>query len=200
MARLLLVRHAPTPETGVRLTGRLPDVHLSAAGREAADRVARSVAAMRPTAIYASPIERTWETALAIGSATGLEPLPHPGIVEIDFGRWQGRTLRDLARLKGWERARRQPSRFRFPDGESFVEARARAVAACEGLASDHRRTTVVAVSHADVIKLILSHYLGQPLDLFQRIAIAPASISIIDLPPDGPPLVVGMNMREPWT
>ncbi len=200
MARLLLVRHAPTSETGVRLTGRLPGVHLSDTGREIAAHVARLVAAAGPVALYSSPVERTWETALEIGAAAGLEPAVHPGFTEVDFGRWTGRTLRDLSRLKAWARVQAAPSRFRFPEGESFLDVRHRAVSACEDLAATHRRKTVAVVSHADVIKTVLSHYLGQPADLFQRLVVAPGSVSILELPADAPPRVVGINLGTPWT
>lgn len=199
MARLLLVRHAPTPETGVRLTGRLPGVHLDDAGRRAATEIGRFVAGARPVALYSSPVERTWETALEIGAVTGLEPIAHPGLTEVDFGRWSGRTLRDLSRLKAWSAVQSVPSRVRFPDGESLVEARDRAVAACEDIARSHRRQTVVLVSHADVIKAVLSHYLGQALDQFQRLVVMPASVSVVDLPSQGAPRVLGVNLGVEW-
>ncbi len=200
MARLLLVRHAPTPQTGVRLTGRLGGVHLDEAGRQAAARVGAAIAGLRPVALYSSPIERTWETAVEIGAATGLEPVAHPGFTEVDFGRWSGRTLRDLSRLKAWRMVQTTPSRVRFPEGETLLEARDRAVAACEDIARSHRRKTVVVVSHADVIKAVLSHYLGQAFDLFQRIVISPASVSVVDLPADGPPRVAAINREGSWS
>ena len=172
-------------------------MHLDDAGRQAAARLGSSIAAARPVALYSSPVDRTWETALEIGAVTGLEPIAHPGFTEIDFGRWSGRTLRDLSRLKAWQAVQANPSRVRFPDGESLLEARDRAVAACEEIARDHRRKTVVVVSHADVIKAVLSHYLGQAFDLFQRLVVAPASVSVLDLPAEGPPRIVAVNRER---
>jgi len=86
-------------------------------------------------------------------------------------------------------------SRFRFPDGETLEEVQRRAVARVEQLAIEHRRNaTVVVVSHADVIRAILVHYLGMPLDLIHRIHVAPASVSIVELVADHPPRVVVVN------
>lgn len=203
MARLLLVRHAPTPETGTRLTGRLPGVSLDDAGRARAEGLAERLGGVRLAAVYASPIERTWETATALAKPHRLEPIRHDGLIEVDFGDWSGRTLKSLTRLKAWRAVQVTPSRFRFPGGESVAEAQARAVAACEGIAAEHRRHTVALVTHADVIKAALSHWLGQPLDLFQRVGVAPASVSVVDLPRDGgPPRVLAVNTSgdpETW-
>jgi probable phosphoglycerate mutase len=194
MARLVLVRHAPTPETGTRLTGRLPGVSLDERGRRIAERTADHLAGVRLAAVYASPIERTWETAVIVASRHGLEPVRHDGLLEVDYGRWSGRTLKSLARLKAWQTVQRTPSRMVFPEGEALAAAAARAVETCESLAAGHRTKTIALVSHADIIKAVLGHYLGQPLDLFQRIAVSPGSVSVVDLPPGGMPIVAAVN------
>jgi probable phosphomutase (TIGR03848 family) len=194
VARLLLIRHARTPETGTRLTGRLPGVSLGDAGRAEAGRLAEQLAPVPIRAVYASPIERTWETALALTERRRLEPARHDGLLEVDYGDWSGRTLASLSRLKAWRTVQTTPSRMRFPGGESLVEAQARAVAVCEEIAGGHRSQTVALVTHADVIKCAVSHYLGQPLDLFQRIGVAPASVTVLDLPPAGIPRVMTLN------
>ncbi|MFO7549461.1 MAG: histidine phosphatase family protein [Acidimicrobiia bacterium] len=201
MTRILLIRHARTPETGTRLTGRLPGVSLGDAGRVEASGLADRLASVPFRAVYASPIERTWETALALTDRRRLEPIRHDGLLEVDYGDWSGRTLSSLSRLKAWRTVQTTPSRMRFPGGESLVEAQARAVASCEGIAGRHRSQTVALVTHADVIKALLSHYLGQPLDLFQRITVAPASLSVVDLPSGGTPRIVAVNTSgEPST
>lgn len=201
MARILLVRHAPTPETGKKLTGRLPGVSLGDDGQAVARRTAERLGDVPLAAIYTSPIERTRETAEAIAVGRGLEPVVEDGLLEIDFGSWAGRTLVSLTKLKAWRTVQIAPSVMRFPGGESFVEAQARAVAACQRIASRHKNRTVAAVSHADVIKLITSHALGQPIDLFQRIAIAPGSVTVINMPTDAPATVLAVNSNgEPET
>lgn len=194
MARLLLIRHAPTPETGTRLTGRQPGVSLDDAGYEIARATAGRLADVSLKAVYASPLERTWETATEIADPHGLEPIRHDGLMEVDYGSWSGRTLKSLSRLKAWQAVQNHPSRVRFPDGESIRTAQLRAVEACEEISQQHRRQTVAAVSHADVIKAALSHYLGQPLDLFQRIFVSPGSVSVVDLSNAHPPRVLAIN------
>lgn len=194
MARILLIRHAPTPETGSRLTGRGAGVSLGQKGEEIAARAAGRMERIKLGAVYSSPIERTHETAEIIARPHGLTPIIEEGVIEIDFGTWTGRTLNSLRRTKLWGQVQGVPSRVTFPDGESFADAQHRAVTAIERIAATTGRRTAAVVSHSDVIKLILAHYLGQPLDLFQRIAIAPASISILHLGTSGPPMIETVN------
>jgi probable phosphoglycerate mutase len=194
MTRLHLIRHATTAETGTRLTGRLPGVGLDPNGRDQAAATASSLADVRLGAVYCSPPRRCRETAKAIASHYGLDPVPYRSLIEVDYGAWSGRTLRSLQRTKAWRQLFVAPSRVTFPGGESLLAVQARAVAACEELASTHGTGTIALVSHGDVIKSIMAHYLGTPLDLFQRIVIDPASVSIVDLPAEGAPQVLALN------
>lgn len=194
MARLLLIRHGPTPETGRRLTGRLPGVGLDEAGRGAAERTATRLADVRLRAVYSSPIERTWETARIIAAPHRLQPVADDGLLEVDYGSWSGRTLQSLYRLKAWRTVQVTPSRMRFPDGEALADAQRRAVDTCERLAASHGNAIIALVSHSDIIKGVVGHYLGQPLDLFQRLDIAPASVSVVDIPRQGIPVVAAVN------
>ena len=194
MARILLVRHAPTPETGTRLTGRNPGVSLGEAGEEAALATSQVLAGLALQAVYSSPIERTLETACIVARPHGLSPILEPGLTEIDFGCWTGKDLDDLRHNEHWRTVQLNPARFRFPAGESFVEAQTRAVASVERITEDLGDGTAVAVSHSDVIKLVLAYYLGQPLDLFQRLRIAPASISDLRLEKNRPPWLGSIN------
>ena len=194
MARLLLIRHAPTPETGKKLTGRLPNISLGEAGEEIAHSTAECLADVKIKAIYTSPITRTAETAAIIARPHRLDPIEVDGVQEVDFGTWQGRNLSDLRKLKLWGQVITTPSQARFPGGESFPEMQTRAVTACNEIASRHRKQTVAIVSHSDVIKAILAHYLGQPLDTFQRIIVSPASVSVVHVPTLGFPMVETIN------
>ena len=197
MARILLVRHAPMPETGIRLTGRMAGHSLGPEGRAAAQRAAAALEGVKFRAVYASPMERTLETAAIIAEPHGLTPIIDEGMVEIDFGSWTGRTLKSLRRTALWETVQRVPSRVRFPEGESFVEAQERAVAAVEAIAESTGKGTAAIVSHSDVIKLVVSYYLGQPIDSFQRMMISTTSISDLRLSPGRAPFVVGINGTE---
>ncbi len=194
MTRILLVRHAPTPETGDRLTGRAPGVSLDGKGRQAARAVAAALAGLDIEAVYSSPIERTMETAAFVARPHDLQPVVEPGLIEMDFGRWTGRTLESLRRHRAWQSVQTTPSRFRFPDGESFAAAQHRSVGSVERIAGMHEGKTVVAVSHSDIIKLVIAHYLGQALDLFQRLRISTASISELQIDGDRPHAVVSVN------
>lgn len=194
MGRVLLVRHAPTPETGKKLTGRLEGVSLDDHGVEIARRTAAHLASVKLRAVYSSPIERTWETAVEIGAPHSLEPVREDGVLEVDYGDWSGRTLKSLYPLKAWRTVQLTPSRMTFPNGENLADAQRRAVAAVDRLAALHPKHTIAVVTHADIIKAVAAHHLGTALDLFQRIGVSPASVTVIDIPKDGTPVVVAVN------
>lgn len=194
MARLLLIRHAPTPETGKRLTGRIAGVSLGPKGEAIARKTADRLAEVKLVGVYTSPIDRTAETAAIIATPHGLTPITEEGVTEVDFGTWEGKTLAQMRRLKLFKHVVSTPSQVTFPDGESFPDVQTRAVAACNRIASATGKGTAAVVSHSDVIKTILAHYLGQPLDLFQRLVIAPASVSVVHVPAEGAPRVETIN------
>jgi len=185
---VLLVRHGKTPTTGTTLPGRAKGLHLSDEGRAQAEAAAARIAPLKKiAAVYASPLERTRETAAPIAKATGHRVRIDRGLLECDFGEWTGGELKKLNRLPEWTTVQRYPSGFRFPGGESFTEMQTRMVATLERLAAQHRGETVVAVSHADPIKAAVAHALGTHLDLFQRIVVSPCSISAIWYSTGGP-------------
>jgi probable phosphoglycerate mutase len=178
---VLLVRHGTTPTTGKVLPGRAPGLSLSARGREEAEATAARIAKLaRVAAVYASPLERAWETAQPIARAHGLRPRVERGLLEVDVGRFVGLRLDRARRLPEWRVVQRQPSGFRFPGGESFVELHARMVGTLARIVARHPGETVVAVSHGDPIRVALAHALGVHLDHFQRVHVAPASISAV--------------------
>ncbi len=196
--RLLLIRHGTTDETGKRLTGRMPGVGLSAEGRGQVARLAERLQGLEAEALYTSPVLRCRETARGLGPALGLRPVPYRSFAEVDYGSWAGRSFGSLRRTKAWRWLHVTPSRTRFPGGESLPEVQLRAVAACEELSQRHAGHVVVAVTHADVIRTVLSHYLGAPLDLYQRLDVGPASVSALELPAQGHPRVLAINGTGP--
>ena len=187
MTTFYLVRHAVTTHTGQRLSGWMPGVHLSEQGAAQAEAVADRLARIPLGAVYSSPIERTMETARPIAERHRLPVQAAPALGEVDYGRWTNRSFKALARTKLWATVHRWPSAARFPEGESLREVQGRAVEEVERLRARHPRKAVCCVSHADVIKLVAAHYLGVHLDLFQRIEIAPASVSVVTLSDNGP-------------
>jgi len=195
---VLLVRHGQTPTTGKVLPGRAAGLHLADKGRDEAERVAARIATLQTdkrkiAAVYASPLERTQETAAPIAKALGLRVRRAKGLMECEFGDWTGAELKRLYKLPEWRTVQRNPSGFRFPGGESFTEMQTRITSAVDRMRIDHPGQTVVAVSHADPIKAAVAHAMGTHLDLFQRIVVSPCSVSAILYGNDGP-IVLAVN------
>jgi probable phosphoglycerate mutase len=188
--RLVLARHAVTAQTGPMLSGRAPGIDLSDTGREQAKALGERLAGLPVSAVYASPIERTTQTAEAVAQHHGLVVQALPGVIEADYGEWTGGKLADLAKTDLWKTVQRAPSRARFPNGESLAEMQARMVTALEAVVAAHPRELVVVVSHADPIKAAIAHYTGVHLDLFQRIVVSPASVTVFELYAHGAAMV----------
>jgi probable phosphomutase (TIGR03848 family) len=185
---VLLVRHGETPTTGKLLPGRARGLHLSDGGKAQAEAVAARLAALpRIDAVYASPLERTRETAKPIAAARRLPVIVDRGLLEADIGEWTGLELKAVAKTPAWKTVHAYPSGFRFPGGESFPEMQQRIVGAIERLRAAHPGGTIVLVSHADPIKAAVAHALGTHLDLFQRIVISPCSVTAIAFGDTGP-------------
>jgi probable phosphomutase (TIGR03848 family) len=192
--RVLLVRHGQTDSTGKVLPGRAAGLNLSDAGRVQAERTAELIAeGISVDAVYTSSLERARQTAAPIAAATGRRAKVDRGLIECDFGDWTGQLLSALVKKPEWSTVQRSPSSFRFPGGESFVEMQARIVSTIDRLRAAHFGGTIVCVSHADPIKAAIAHSIGTHLDLFQRIVISPASISVLAFQASGP-IVLSVN------
>jgi probable phosphoglycerate mutase len=191
---VLLVRHGQTPTTGKVVPGRAPGLHLADEGRRQADAVAKRIAGLpRVAAVYTSPLERARETAEPIAHARKLGAHVERGLNECDPGEWTGLTLTELRKRPEWQVVQHRPSAFRFPGGESFTGMQLRITSTIDRLVERHPGGILVAVSHADPIKAAVAHALGLHLDLFQRIVIAPCSITAVAWRPQGP-MVLSMN------
>jgi len=112
---------------------------------------------------------------------------------EVRYGDWEGMEISKLLGRKMWQVVQQYPSRAEFPNGETMRGVQTRAVNAVEALVTKHPRETIAIVSHADIIKMVLAHFLGMHLDEFQRIVVSPASISMLSLG-FGRPYVGTMN------
>ena len=201
MPTVILVRHGRSTAnaTGV-LAGRLPGVHLDDTGVAQAAAVGERLAGVRLSAAVTSPLERCRETCREITrpQAGSLRATTDKQLSECDYGEWQGRPLRELAKEKLWRTVQSQPSAATFPGGESMRAMQDRAVAAVRRhdarIAAEHGDDAVwLAVSHGDVIKSILADAVGTHLDLFQRIHVDPASVSIVRYS-ESRPFVLGTN------
>ncbi len=188
MATVILVRHGrTTANASGTLAGRQRGVRLDDVGATQAARAGERIAGVPLSALVTSPLERCRETARAIAAAHPDTPAARSdkGLVECDYGEWQGRPLKDLAREKLWRTVQAQPSAATFPGGESMAGMQARAVAAVRrhdtaAEAADGPGAVWVAVSHGDLVKAVLADALGMHLDLFQRLVVDPGSISIV--------------------
>jgi broad specificity phosphatase PhoE len=176
-----LLRHGEPAVLG-RLNGRLPGVGLSATGRAEIAAQAERLAAENIVAIYASPMQRTHETAEILAERLGL-PIHHrEDVIEIDYGEWTGLTFDDIRRDERWLMWSRSRGIATIPGGESWRQVQDRVVGALFDLQQAHGEGNVVIVSHGDVIKAALLFALGMPLDFYSRIEIAFAALSTIRL------------------
>lgn len=188
MATVILMRHGRTSANASgQLAGRTAGVRLDAVGREQVRRAGDRLAGVPLAAVVTSPLERCRQTARAVRDAHPDAPAPvvDRGLLECDYGAWQGRLLTELAHEPLWSTVQAQPSAVTFPGGESMRTMQSRSVEAVRrhdaAVAAAHGEHAVwVAVSHGDIIKSVLADALGMHLDAFQRLAVDPASLSVV--------------------
>lgn len=175
---LFLVRHAPHALQDRVQVGRSPGVALADGSIETARAIGARLAGEALDAVHCSPLERARDTAAAVAEPHGLTPVEDDDLLELDFGRWTGRSFEDLredADLQAWNTAR---SLHRPPGGESMLECQARMMRAVERARRDHPEGRVAVVSHGDPLKSIILSVLGLPLDAWNRFELDPASVS----------------------
>ena len=201
MATVLLVRHGRTTANadGI-LAGRSSGIELDDTGHTQAARAGTRLGAIRLAGLVTSPMLRCRQTSEAILAAQPGRPteVVDDALTECDYGEWQGRKIADLATEPLWATVQAHPAAVVFPGGEAMAAMQARAVAAIRrhdaAFEAEHGPDTVwAAVSHGDLIKSVLADALGMHLDLFQRIQVHPASVSIVRYTPTRPH-VVAMN------
>jgi len=191
---LLLIRHGENDWVGThRLAGRTNGVLLNDKGREQSAQLAEILKNQPISAIYSSPLERCLQTAEPVAAALGQHVIEEPGVLEVDYGQWQGGDLKELSKLPEWQSVQHFPSTFRFPEGETLHQTQSRAVWAIERIVQAHPNQLVALFSHGDVIRTTIAHFMGTPLDLFQRINISTASISGLAFH-NGRPMVLFTN------
>lgn len=194
MTILIFVRHAVTEATGDRLGGWTPGVGLSEEGRRQAGATAERLAGAPLAAVHTSPLDRTRETAAILAAPHDLQPQVDKGVGEVDYGEWTDEPLGELRERELWPAIQHTPSRVAFPGGETIRGAQARAVDAVERLAGEHPEEVIAVVSHADIIKATVAHFVGMPLDVFQRLVVSPASVTVLALPDGGVPRLLRFN------
>ena len=187
---MILVRHGRTSAnvSGV-LAGRTPGVRLDDTGVAQAERTAARLAPVPLAAVVSSPLERCRQTAQAVVRAqtAALRVAPDRGLTECDYGDWQGRPLKDLAKEPLWKVVQTQPSAATFPGGESLASMQARVVDAVRrrdaAVEAEHGPGAVwVAVSHGDPIKAVVAEAVGAGLPGLQRVRVDPGSLTAVHL------------------
>jgi broad specificity phosphatase PhoE len=201
MPLLLLIRHGENDyvKTG-KMAGRIPGVHLNEKGQKQAEALGEALKDVPITAVYSSPLERAIETANPIADSHKLKIIRKVDLMDTDVGKWQGKSLAMLRLTKAWKIVQSAPSRFHFPEGESFLNLQTRIANVMEEVVKTHYKPKdiVAIVFHADPIKLAISHFLGLPLDHFQRLSCDTGSLTAIYAGEAGANLVK-MNHRPPF-
>ena len=177
----LLIRHGANESLGKFLPGRLPGIHLNEEGKDQASRIAESLALKHVNAIYASPLDRTMETAAPLSARIGVEIIPDNGLMEMDSGTLTGIPFKELKKIPEWQSIRNSPAQNRFPGGESFIDASDRVWQCIQRIQKDQPDDALVAIfSHSDMIKMIVASAVQIPLSRFPGLVIYPASLTIL--------------------
>ena len=186
MSTVILLRHGrSTANVAGVLAGRTPGVSLDDVGRGQAEAVAKRLDGITLDALVSSPMDRCQQTVAPVAAATGLTVRIEPRLAEVDYGDWTGKALKDLSGEELWRTVQAHPSAAVFPGGEGLAAVGVRAVAAIRELVAELGPDAVILVcSHGDVIKAVLADALGLHLDGFQRIVVAPASLSVVRYTP----------------
>jgi probable phosphomutase (TIGR03848 family) len=180
MTTVLLIRHGTTDDVGQRLAGRAPGRHLNGAGTRQARELSERLAGVPLAAIYASPLERAQETATPIAAAQALSIVTRQDLIELDFGRWTGAEIRSLDADPEWIAFNTVRSQIRIPGGETMREVQDRVVAAINEITTQFESGIVAIVTHGDVIRAAIAHFLDMPLDAALKFEISPCSISTV--------------------
>ena len=203
MKHLLLIRHGEsTWNVEHRLPGQLPGIELTATGRAQAQRLAGALTVLPLSAIISSPLARAVETAEYLAQGRALTIQLEPDLMDIELGHWSGQNRDALFQSDpAWKAFVRNPT-VAPEDVETFPELEQRVVAAVERwLKKDATGPFPAFITHADVIKLLLAHYLGLEAGRARSLWIDNASVSIVELTADRQPLVlaIGWNPQPGW-
>jgi broad specificity phosphatase PhoE len=193
MTTFLLVRHAAHDLLGKVLAGRAPGVHLNTQGKLEAKLLADRLAKLPIRAIYTGPLERAQETAAPLSSHLMLQISPTPAFDEVDFGVWTSLSFAVLEQRSDWKQWNQFRNRATPPDGESIQRVQDRAIKELQLLTRSYPSETVAIVTHGEVIKTMLMHFLGLSSEFHWRLDISPGSLSILTLN-NGEPQVKSVN------
>ncbi len=183
MTNFLLIRHAAHDYLGRAIAGRQPRIHLNDFGRQQAEQLATRLSELPIEAIYSSPLERAVETAEPVGRRFGLPIEIAEEFTELDFGEWTNCTFAELKADSQWRAFNSFRSCTAASGGELMCDVQARMLRKISELRGKHQ--FVAIFGHGDPIRATIAHLLGVHLDMFQRIEIDPASVSLVELGDD---------------
>ena len=188
MTTFYLIRHASNDYlTDKKIAGWLPHVHLNEKGRKESEQMAAKLANEPIRALYSSPLERATETAEPLARKLGLKVQISEGLGEIKFGDWTDQSFKQLDADPRWARWNSFRSGTQAPKGDLMIDAQTRIVREMLVLRDKHPGESIALVTHGDIVKAAVAYFAGIPLDLFLRIEVSPASVSIIALDDHGP-------------
>ena len=195
MVQIILVRHGQTQwNKEERFRGRA-DIDLDEVGVKQAEAAADWIADWPVSAIYSSPLRRAMTTAGILASKLDLEVKPLPGIIDLDFGKWQGMSaeeaIADDAEL--FNKWLYSPHEVTFPGGESLAEVRERAAAAVESVVAQYPDKTIVLVSHRAICKILILYLLGLDNSHFWQISQDVCAVNLFEIR-DGVPSTLFLN------
>lgn len=194
---VFLIRHGVTAwHAEGRVLGQR-DIPLSAAGVAQAEEAAAALHGVKMSEVLSSPLQRAIQTAEIIGQDAGIEVARDPRLIDFQLGKWTGMTYADVAKNEEYQRFLLQPDSERIPGGESLEDIRRRAVSAIEQALSDNATGDALAiVTHAGIIRVLLTHYMGSPTANYHRVRVSPGSISILGFADDRQlPRVLAVNL-----
>lgn len=185
MATVVLLRHAHSVANEKNLlAGRMPGIHLSRKGQTQSHALVERIGKGVVDQVHLSPMQRCqltidpWLNSRNSSSITSLDV--DERFNEVDYGDWSGRSLNALSRNPLWKQVQEQPSKVRFPGGESIRSSQKRIVAGIDEILGGKKNLTHLVVTHSDLIKVALTHYFESHIDTFQRIDISQASFTVI--------------------
>jgi broad specificity phosphatase PhoE len=180
MTTVLLIRHGMTDAVGQRIVGWTPGVLLNPEGMRQVEALSRELRRVKLDAVVSSPLERAAITAMTIADPHSIAVTHRDGLGEVRFGDWTGKTLNELADDERWQRWNALRSCGRAPGGESMLDTQRRMFDELTRVREEYPDGTVALVSHADAIRALLVYVLGMSMDVFLRLRIDPASVSIL--------------------
>lgn len=184
MTQIIVIRHGRTEWNRVeRFRGRT-DLELDEVGVKQAEATAGRVVEWTVSAVYCSPLKRTVTTAHIIAQRLHLEAKPLPGIIDINFGDWQGLSPEEAAANHGslYTMWLESPHLVKFPGGESLDEVRQRAAAAVADLVKQYPDGTIALVSHRVVCQILILHFLGLDTSHFWQIGQDVSAINVFEV------------------